>query len=300
MAECNRAVRETRFGRWFLGSSIWLQYVLAQAVAELDSLLGAGPRRFASVLDVGCGHGLAFRLLEQRFRPEVMLGVDVDPAMVERARRAAGGCACRVDASVGDVTGLELPDACLDMVFCHQTLHHVADQERALREIHRVLRPGGVLLLAESCRCFIRSLPVKLLFRHPMEVQKSAGECLELLRASGFEFEERNVSTPSPSWSRPDLGIREWLGRPAAADREPRLVHVAAIRPVLARGRSAQEDRRPEEERKRVDAAVRVVDAGVRDVLVAPLAGEGDALRDEKVGADPSLGDEVDPIRLIP
>lgn len=234
MAERGHWVRETRFGRWFLGTRIWLHYVLGRALSDLDSLLGRDRRCFRSILDAGCGQGQAFRLLEQHFHPDAILGVDVDPEMIQRAAGRTSSCACRVEARVGDLTALDLPDASFDMIFCHQTLHHVRDQERALRELHRVLEPGGVLLLAESCRRFIRSVPVRILFRHPMEAQRSAGEHLELLRAAGFDLGTGRVSTPSPWWSRPDLGLAEWLGRPAPRDAEPTLVQVVAIRPTAA------------------------------------------------------------------
>ena len=180
---------------------------------------------------MGCGAGLAFPLLEERFRPVVISGLDIDAPLVERARVAAGRCSCRVEARVGDATKLELPDASLDMVFCHQTLHHLSDQEGALHEFRRVLKPGCVLLLAESCRRFTQSLPVRLLFRHPMEMQNSAAKYLELLRSAGFVFEPSNVATPYPFWSRPDFGLGELLGRPVRTPREPTLLHVAAFRP---------------------------------------------------------------------
>lgn len=232
MGERAHRVRETRFGDWFLSTRIWLSYVLASAVTELDSLLGERSRSFPSILDIGCGRGQAFRLLDERFRPDVLFGIDVNPRMVDRAVEAAGSCSCRVELRTGDVARLELPDSSLDMVFCHQTLHHVPDQEAALRELHRVLKPGGVLLLAESCRRFIHSLPVRMLFRHPMDVQKSGDAYLELLWATGFVFDASNVSNPHPWWSRPDLGIAELIGRGVPAQPEPTLVHVAAFRPA--------------------------------------------------------------------
>ena len=71
-------IRETRFGTWFLSTEIWLRYVLAPAFHELARLLGPHRGSFESILDAGCGHGLALPLLEQRFHPEVLIGVDVD------------------------------------------------------------------------------------------------------------------------------------------------------------------------------------------------------------------------------
>jgi SAM-dependent methyltransferase len=224
-------VPETRFGTWFQGTRVWSRYVLGHALTELVGLLARPGVRFARVLDVGCGGGLAFRALDGLFHPEVIIGVDADPGLVGHAERAASGCACRVELHVGDVTKLGLPDASIDLALCHQTLHHVSDQVGALAELHRVIRPGGVLLLAESCRSFIASPWVRLLFRHPMEVQRSAGEYQVLLRSAGFEFEADRVSTPDPWWARRDLGLRARLGiRASRGTSGPGQICVVATR----------------------------------------------------------------------
>jgi SAM-dependent methyltransferase len=230
VTEREQWVRESRFGIWFQGTEIWNRYVLYEAIGELDALIGPPRRRFGTILDAGCGHGAALRELEQRFRAHRIVAVDRDPEMVERAREVSRGCSCSVEVRIGDVAKLDLPDASLDLVFCHQTLHHVSDPVAVLHEFRRVLRPGGLLLMAESCRPFIRLLRVRALFRHSMEVQKSASEYLQLLRDVGFAFGSESASTGYPWWSRPDLGILEWLGRPVPANREPTLVHVAALR----------------------------------------------------------------------
>jgi SAM-dependent methyltransferase len=123
-----------------------------------------------------------------------------------------------------------VPDDSLDMIFCHQTFHHVADPDRAAREFYRALKPGGVLLFSESCAPFIRSWPIRILFRHPMEAQRLAEEYLALLTATGFAFTPDNVSTPYPWWSRPDLGLLERLGRPVPSRRAETVVNVAAFK----------------------------------------------------------------------
>ena len=225
-----RWVRETRLGTWFLETDIWLRYVLAVAVADLERLLGPRSGPFPAILDVGCGHGKALPILEAKFGPRVLVGVDVDPALIARAGREAVRCRCRVELKVGSATRLDAADGSFDMVFCHQTVHHLADPERGIRDLHRVLKPGGVLLLSESCRPFTLSWPVRLLFRHPAEAQRSAEGYLGLLRAAGFAFGREDVSLPYPWWSRPDLGLREWLGRPVPADRQETVLNVVASR----------------------------------------------------------------------
>lgn len=118
------------------------------------------------------------------------------------------------------------------MVFCHQTFHHLVEQEKALAEFCRVLKPGGLLLFAESTVAYIDTWVIRWLFRHPMEVQKSAAGYLEMLRKQGFEFGERNVSYPYLWWSRAkDFGLLERFGlrKPEAFGvREETLVNVVA------------------------------------------------------------------------
>jgi ubiquinone/menaquinone biosynthesis C-methylase UbiE len=118
-------------------------------------------------------------------------------------------------------------------VFCHQTFHHLVEQERALAEFRRVLKPGGILLFAESTDAYIKSWVIRLLFRHPMQVQKSADGYLDMLRRGGFSFGQRNVSLPYLWWSRAkDFGLLERLGlyRPRPGKRRETLVNVAAVK----------------------------------------------------------------------
>jgi ubiquinone/menaquinone biosynthesis C-methylase UbiE len=117
------------------------------------------------------------------------------------------------------------------MVFCHQTFHHVVDQEEALSEFHRVLKPGGVLLFAESTRKFIHSWIIRLLFRHPMNVQRTAAEYLLMIRRAGFAVAPGSIAFPYPWWSRSDLAIMErCFGLAPRIGHEETLINLAAVR----------------------------------------------------------------------
>src|SRR5205814_4508070 len=137
-----------------------------------------------------------------------------------------------VDVRRGELAALEVPDGSVDIVFCHQTFHHLTRQEEALAEFHRVLAPGGLLLFAESTRAYIESWIIRLLFRHPMEVQRSADEYMAMIRDAGFRFGSENVSCPYLWWSRSDLGAREFwgLGVPGQGEREETLVNLVAVK----------------------------------------------------------------------
>jgi SAM-dependent methyltransferase len=127
---------------------------------------------------------------------------------------------------------MNLPDAEFDLVFCHQSFHHIVEQEAAMAEFFRVLKPGGLLLFAESTRRYIHSLPIRLLFRHPMEVQKTVEEYLAIIRNAGFDLPDERLSLPYLWWSRPDLGFLEWIGIPVPKNREETLLNAVARKPI--------------------------------------------------------------------
>jgi ubiquinone/menaquinone biosynthesis C-methylase UbiE len=88
------------------------------------------------------------------------------------------------------------------MIFCHQTLHHLLDQELALKEYVRVLKTDGILVMAESTKFFIQSFIIDLLFRHPNASQRTKGEYLDLIKNAGFDIDRAAINTPFPWWTK--------------------------------------------------------------------------------------------------
>ena len=106
-------------------------------IAELRS---AGSRR---VLDVGCGTGiLATRIGEDGWGARVV-GCDLSMGMLRRAAARVRGAWVQ-----GDALRLPLRDGALDAVVSTQAFHFLPDRRAALAEFHRVLRPGGLLVIA--------------------------------------------------------------------------------------------------------------------------------------------------------
>jgi ubiquinone/menaquinone biosynthesis C-methylase UbiE len=178
-------VPETRFGFWFLGTETWVKYVLTVAIKDLERLIPNRQVSYPVILDIGCGQGKSFRLLHDKFSPQRLIGVDIDERSLRLARSQVASDNLKVELFQNDGAVLKLPDASITMLFCHQTFHHLVRQEEALREFYRVLQPGGLLLFAESTRAYICSWVIRLLFRHPMEVQRSAEEYLAMIRNQG-------------------------------------------------------------------------------------------------------------------
>ncbi|MFF7236974.1 class I SAM-dependent methyltransferase [Streptomyces collinus] len=114
----------------------------AYAAAVADLRLRPGDR----VLDAGCGTGRALPPLRAAVGPSgVVAGADLTPAMLEAATRAGrhreGGLL------LADVAALPLRSGCLDAVFAAGLIAHLPRPAENLRELARVVRPGGALAL---------------------------------------------------------------------------------------------------------------------------------------------------------
>ncbi|MFE2261429.1 methyltransferase domain-containing protein [Streptomyces griseosporeus] len=103
------------------------------------------------ILDIGCGPGTITADLAALVPEGHVTGVDRAPEVLDRARATAAerGLA-NLDFAVADVHALEYADAAFDVVHAHQVLQHVGDPVRALREMARVTRPGGVVAARDS------------------------------------------------------------------------------------------------------------------------------------------------------
>jgi len=111
---------------------------------ELLDRFAASVRDVGPACDVGCGPGQVASYLH-RHGIEVC-GVDLSPVMVERARGLAPG----IDFRQGDMLALDVPDAAWAGIAAFYSIIHIppSDMAHALSELRRVLRPGGLLLVA--------------------------------------------------------------------------------------------------------------------------------------------------------
>jgi ubiquinone/menaquinone biosynthesis C-methylase UbiE len=103
------------------------------------------------VLDLGCGPGSITVGLAEAVAPGEMVGVDVQPSQVAQAQAlSASRGVMNVRFEVADVYRLPFPDGSFDAVFAHAVLMHLREPVRALVEVRRVLRPGGIAGVRDS------------------------------------------------------------------------------------------------------------------------------------------------------
>jgi SAM-dependent methyltransferase len=160
---------------------------------------GAGPTPLPAC-DMGCGPGHVARYLSEQGLEVV--GVDLSPAMVERARQLTPQVEFRQD----DMLTLDVPDESWAGIAAFYSIIHIprSDLPQALGELCRVLRPGGLLLLAFHLGS--ETVHLDEWWGHPVSVDFfffQSEEMATYLRAAGFEIEEIIERDPYPDVEHP-------------------------------------------------------------------------------------------------
>jgi 2-polyprenyl-3-methyl-5-hydroxy-6-metoxy-1,4-benzoquinol methylase len=125
------------------------QTVRNRAAFILDELAGTGP---GVVLDAGCGLGVYLRFLSQNGSQAI--GVDIGADYVRQARENVSQDGSG-DLALMSVERMGFRDGAFDAIICIENLEHVADDERALAEFRRVLKPGGRIVISVPNKWFL-------------------------------------------------------------------------------------------------------------------------------------------------
>ncbi|QJR35458.1 class I SAM-dependent methyltransferase [Gemmatimonas groenlandica] len=167
----------------------WKGYVAA-STALAASRLELTPNEW--LLDVGCGTGALLEQLHRRAPSARLIGVDATVGMLLRARARLAPAVLLVE-STGEA--LPLADASVQSVVSTSALHYMEDAPRALREMHRVLAPGGRLVIVDWCADFLtmRALDVALRVFDRAHTQTFTSAAVQRLVA-GANFERINVA----------------------------------------------------------------------------------------------------------
>ena len=149
---------------------------------------------FDNVLDVGCGTGPVIELLAKKYPEKHFVGLDITPAMIEAARSKG---LLNAEFVVGDAENLPFGDGGFDAVLCSNSFHHYPNPGAFLREAHRVLRPGGKLILRDYTSNDVVvwlmntfEMPLARLVGHGDVRILKMGEYRELMEAAGFAIEK--------------------------------------------------------------------------------------------------------------
>jgi len=225
------AVRPEHYRRWRASP-------LGSATERIEQALVfrlAGPLKVMRVLDVGCGDG-AYALAAARQGAHVV-GVDASPCMIEAARARAHELGLDVRFERADAAGLPFEADRFDLVLAVTVLCFVPDAPGAMRELARVLAPGGRLVLGELGRWNIWAAWRRLRAWRGSSLWRgakfrSAGELGVLVRGAGLAIEQVGGAVyypPLAGAARLLAPLDPWLG--ALTTLGAAFIAVAAVRP---------------------------------------------------------------------
>jgi len=186
----------------------------SQRQFETPRLIGPrGSLAGKRVLEIGCGRGVGVEILLSLGAEQVM-GFDLDPRMIALARQRLTKYGKRVRVFVGDAEAIDAPDDSFDAVVDYGVIHHIPSWQQALKEIARVLKPGGMFYFEDLLKGLISTWPAPLFFDHPQATQFYGGEFRSELESTG-------------------LRVQKWrqLGEWAIAGRAGKLQHISKFDP---------------------------------------------------------------------
>jgi len=121
-------------------------------LSEYRVYLGEELGRVGRYLDIGCGTGTAVVNLSLSDRITEAHGSDISIGMLRVCRKNARAAGGGVTLTQSDAQSLPYQDESFDFITCHAILHHVPHPEQVVREVHRLLKPGGRALMFEPTR----------------------------------------------------------------------------------------------------------------------------------------------------
>ena len=157
-----------------------------EAAAFLLPKLRPGMR----LLDAGCGPGSITAGLVKYVAPGEVVGVDAEPGILETAREFGAGVP-NLSFEEASVYALPYEDNSFDVAYAHQLMQHLADPTAALREMGRVVRPGGFVAARDS--------DYQTMISHPRSeaIEEWRALYTEVVRRNGADA---NAGRRIPSW----------------------------------------------------------------------------------------------------
>jgi ubiquinone/menaquinone biosynthesis C-methylase UbiE len=169
---------------------------------EAQKLLAmGGPMNGGTALEIGCGRGVGVEIILDVFGADRVDAFDLDPRMVARAERRLEDRADRVRLWTGDATAIPAQNDTYDAAFDFGIIHHVPNWRNALKEVGRILRPGGSFYAEEVFGSFITRRSVRRLLEHPQDDRFNHDQFRTALVEAGLE-----VSASSELW-----GLGGWF-----------------------------------------------------------------------------------------
>jgi len=141
------------------------------------------------VLEIGCGNGTGTKLIQKYFSPKKIIATDLDSKMIKRAKKKIKDKSIKFE--VANASNLKYKANTFDAIFDFGVIHHIPNWKDCLKELKRVLKPGGELILEDLTidtftTGIIGNISRKIL-DHPYKEMFTEKEFVAYLKKIGFK-----------------------------------------------------------------------------------------------------------------
>ncbi|NNE66225.1 MAG: class I SAM-dependent methyltransferase [Pyrinomonadaceae bacterium] len=140
------------------------------------------------VLEIGCGRGIGTEIILDHFEAGEVHAFDLDPYMIELAKKRLSGISGeKLNLFVGDAENIDAPNNTYDSVFDFGIVHHIPQWQNSIKEIARVLKPGGKFYFEEVTQKALNRWFYRTFLEHPTENRFSGKQFVAELEESGIQ-----------------------------------------------------------------------------------------------------------------
>ena len=175
---------ETFLMTFDFGRKIYLRGI----VEKLQNISQLPPNK--KILEIGCGNGIGTRLIHEYFKPSELIATEYDESLVEITKEKVKDINVLVEQA--DATKFRFADNEFDAVVGLSVIHHIPNWEIALDELHRIIKPNGLLIIKElsieTFETFFGKISRKFV-EHPYNDMFRKDEFINYLKQKGFKLE---------------------------------------------------------------------------------------------------------------
>lgn len=175
---------ETFLMTFDFGRKVYLRGI----VKHLQEISQMPPNK--KILEIGCGNGIGTRLIHEYFQPSEFVATEYDESLVEITQQKVKDLNILVEQA--DATKFRFANNEFDAVIGLSVIHHIPNWEEALDELHRIIKPNGLLIIKElsieTFETFFGKISRKFV-EHPYDDMFRKDEFINYLKQKGFKLE---------------------------------------------------------------------------------------------------------------
>jgi len=181
-------MKMNRFEYWIMNFDLGRKVYLRGIVKKLQEISQLPPNK--KILEIGCGNGIGTRLIHEYFKPSELIATEYDESLVEITKEKVKDINVLVEQA--NATKFRFADNEFEAVVGLSVIHHIPDWEKALDELHRIIKPNGLLIIKElsidTFSTFFGKIS-RTFVEHPYDDMFTEKEFVDYLKQKGFKIE---------------------------------------------------------------------------------------------------------------